>query len=46
LFLYGNDLELDCTEDSLVELTLGVASSKVTKAEIAVFLSAHVKPIG
>ena len=45
LFLYVNDLELDCTEDELVELTLGVASSKVTKAEIAVFLSGHVGPI-
>lgn len=45
LFLYINDLELDCTEDELVDLTLGVASSKVTKAEIAVFLGTHVKPI-
>jgi death-on-curing protein len=45
LFLYMNDLELDCTEDELVELTLGVASSKVTKAEVSVFLSAHVRPL-
>jgi death-on-curing protein len=45
LFLYMNDLELDCSEDELVELTLGVASGKVTKAEIAVFLDAHIKPI-
>jgi len=45
LFLYVNDRELDCTEDELVELTLGVASGKVTKAEVAVFLSGHVKPI-
>jgi death on curing protein len=46
LFLYMNDLEPDCTEDELVELTLGVASGKVTKAEIAVFLGAHVRPTG
>jgi death on curing protein len=45
LFLYVNDLELDCTEDELVDLTVGVASSKVTKAEIAVFLSGHVSPL-
>jgi death-on-curing protein len=45
LFLYMNELELDCTEDELVQLTLGVASSKVTKAEIAVFLGAHMRPI-
>jgi len=45
LFLYVNDLELECTEDELVELTLGVASSKVTKAEVAVFLAAHVRAI-
>ncbi len=46
LFLYVNDLELECTEDELVGVTLGVASGKVTKAEIAVFLSARVKPVG
>jgi death on curing protein len=44
MFLYMNDLDLDCTEDELVELTLGVASSNVTKAEISVFLSTHVRP--
>lgn len=44
LFLYVNDLELDCTEDELVDLTVGVASGKVTKAEIAVFLGGHVRP--
>jgi death on curing protein len=46
LFLYVNDLELECTEDELVELTLGVASGKVTKADVAVFLSTHVSPLG
>jgi death on curing protein len=45
LFLYMNDLELECTEDELVELVVGAASSKTTKAEIAVFVSAHVRPV-
>lgn len=45
LFLYVNDHELDCSDDELVELTLGVASGEVTKAEVAVFLSGHVRPI-
>jgi death-on-curing protein len=43
LFLYVNELELDCTADELVELTLGVARGKVTKAEVAVFVGAHVR---
>ncbi len=45
MFLYLNELELDCTEDELVDLTVNVASSKITKAEIAVFLSSRVQPI-
>jgi death-on-curing protein len=45
LFLYLNELELACTEDELVELTLGVASSKVTKAEVAVFIAGHLRPV-
>jgi death-on-curing protein len=44
MFLFLNDLDLDCDEDALVELTIGVASSDTTKAEVAVFLAAHVKP--
>jgi death-on-curing protein len=42
MFLWLNGLELACTEDELVEITLGVASGKVTKAEVAVFVAAHV----
>jgi hypothetical protein len=34
---------LECSEDALVELAWGVASGKVTKAEGAVFVAAHVK---
>lgn len=42
MFLYMNDLELFCDEDPLVELTVAVASGERTKAELAVFLAAHV----
>lgn len=44
MFLYMNDWLLDCEEDELVELTLGVASGKTTKAEVAVFVAAHLRP--
>ena len=39
MFLYLNDADLDCDEDGLVELTLGVASGRITKAAAAVFLA-------
>lgn len=42
MFLFLNDLALDCSEDALVDLTLSVASGKATKAEAALFLSGHV----
>ena len=42
MFLYLNELALECTEDELVDLTLGLASGKVTKAEASVFIAAHV----
>ncbi len=45
MFLYLNDLVLSCSEDELVELTLGVASGATTKAEVAVFIAAHVLPV-
>ena len=45
MFLFLNDLELDCGEDELVELTLSVASGKRTKAEVAVFLAANTRPL-
>jgi len=44
LFLSLNDLLLDCTEDALVDLTVGVASGRRTKAEAAVFLAKHARP--
>lgn len=43
MFLSLNDLVLDCTEDELVDLTLGVAKGETSKAEAAVFVAAHVK---
>jgi death-on-curing protein len=42
MFLYLNDLELGCSEDELVELTLGVARGETTKAEVAVFVASRV----
>lgn len=44
MFLYLNDLVLTCSEDELVEVTLGVAAGRTTKAEVAVFVAAHVSP--
>ena len=41
MFLYLNSLTLDCEEDELVALTVGAASGRVTKAEVAVFVAAH-----
>ena len=43
MFVYLNDRDLACNEDELVELTLGVATGKTTKAEVAVFLAARIK---
>ncbi|MBA3462669.1 MAG: type II toxin-antitoxin system death-on-curing family toxin [Deltaproteobacteria bacterium] len=45
MFLYLNGSLLSCTEDELVELTLGVASGSTTKAEVAVFVAAHTAPV-
>lgn len=44
LFLYLNDLLLDCSADQLVALTMAVASGKRSKAEAAVFIAANVRP--
>jgi death-on-curing protein len=44
MFLFLNALVLECEEDELVDLTMGVAASHTTKAEVAVFLAAHTKP--
>ena len=43
MFLFLNDLELDCSEDALVELTLGVATRETTKAEAAVVIAGHTR---
>mgnify|MGYP001482485158 CR=1 FL=1 len=42
MFVYLNDRDLECDEDTLVELTLGVAAGETTKAEVAVFLAARI----
>ena len=42
MFVYLNDRDLACDEDELVALTLGVATGKTTKAEVAVFLAARI----
>jgi death-on-curing protein len=41
MFVYLNDHDLDCDEDDLVELTVGVAAGTTTKADVAVFLAAR-----
>lgn len=40
-FLYVNDWELNCPEEDLVALVLGVARGEIAKEEIAAFLEAH-----
>lgn len=42
MFLFVNGLDLVCDEDALVELTVGVASGRTSKAEASVFLARHV----
>mgnify|MGYP001574855006 CR=1 FL=1 len=43
MFVYLNDRDLACTEDELVELTLGVARGETTKAAAAVFLATRIR---
>jgi len=43
VFLLVNDLTPTFTEDELVDLTLGVASGKIAKAEAALAIAAHVE---
>ncbi len=43
MFVYLNDLDLECTEDEIVELTLGIASGKLTKADAAVLLAGRIR---
>ncbi|CAN5890458.1 type II toxin-antitoxin system death-on-curing family toxin [soil metagenome] len=45
MFLYLNGSVLSCTEDELVDWTLAVASGAATKAEVAVFVAAHLTPL-
>lgn len=42
MFVYLNDHDLECDEDELVELTVGVASGKTTKSAVAVFLASKI----
>jgi death-on-curing protein len=42
MFVYLNDHDLECDEDELVELTLGVATGTTTKAEVGVFLASRI----
>ncbi len=40
-FLRLNDVAAHASEDAVVDLVLGVAEGKITKAEVAVFLQKH-----
>jgi prophage maintenance system killer protein len=42
-FLGLNSLRLDAKETEVVELVLGVATGRVSKAEVAVFLQRHTR---
>jgi death-on-curing protein len=43
-FLGLADLELDATEDEIVELVVGVAAGRVSKAEVAVLFQRRCRP--
>lgn len=43
MFLYLNDCDLECDEDELVQLVVGVASRELTKADAAVFLASRTR---
>ncbi len=43
-FLGLDDLRLDADADALFDLVLGVATGKLAKAEVAVFLQVHARP--
>jgi death on curing protein len=44
VFLWLNDQRLETGEDELTELVMGVAAGRVGKADVAVFISAHLRP--
>lgn len=43
-FLRLNDIRVRASDDELVDLVVGVAEGRVSKADVAVFLSAHARP--
>lgn len=43
VFLEMNDVEIDAAERSFYDLVIGVAESRVTKSEIAVFFQRHAR---
>ena len=45
LFLLANGLELHCTDGELEEITLGTASSLLTKEQVIEFYAAHTRGI-
>ena len=44
LFIYLNDHDVELDEDELVEVTMGVASGKTSKAEVAVLPAGRLRP--
>jgi death-on-curing protein len=42
-FLAMNDVRVEATDDELVEVILGVAEGRLSKAEVAVFLKEHAR---
>jgi death-on-curing protein len=45
-FLWLNDRRLEASDDELTELVVGIAASRLGKADAAVFISAHLRPGG
>lgn len=44
LFIYLNDHDVELEPDELVDVTMGVASGKTSKAEVAVLLAGRLRP--
>jgi death-on-curing protein len=44
-FLWLNDRRLEAGEGELTELVMGVAAGRVAKADVAVYISAHLRPV-
>jgi death-on-curing protein len=45
-FLWLNGRRLEANDDDLTDLVIGVAAGRVSKAEAAVFIGAHLRPAG